>query len=100
MQRTVLREDKLVWRYLWLTFFMGTRLLANCCRVDSTTSYCEDGYRRMARETYEETMFIKKSIEEEIKRIKNFRKSISNLICFDVVDVYEVADELAELADN
>ena len=59
----------------------------------------EDGYRRMARETYEETMFIKKTIEEEIKELKILGKPLATLFAFssDVVDVYEVADELAEL---
>jgi sphinganine-1-phosphate aldolase len=59
----------------------------------------EDGYRRMARETYEETLFIKQKIEEEIKDLKILGNPKATLFAFasDTIDVYEVADELAEL---
>ena len=59
----------------------------------------EDGYKRMAKETYEETNFIKQKIQEEIPELKILGNPSATLFAFssDSIDVYEVADELAEL---
>lgn len=59
----------------------------------------EEGYRRMAREVLDETHFIKRKIEEEIPDLKILGHPQATLFAFasDTIDVYEVADELAEL---
>ncbi|HNE50062.1 MAG TPA: aspartate aminotransferase family protein [Chitinophagales bacterium] len=59
----------------------------------------EEGYRRMAREVMEETHFIKHKIKEEIPELKILGNPQATLFAFssDTIDVYEVADELAEL---
>lgn len=59
----------------------------------------EEGYRRMAREVMEETHFIKQKIKEEIPELKILGNPQATLFAFssDTVDIYEVADELAEL---
>jgi len=59
----------------------------------------EDGYRRMARETFEETNYIKRKIEEEIPDLRILGTPQATLFAFasDTIDVYEVADELSEL---
>lgn len=53
----------------------------------------------MAREVMEETHFIKHKIKEEIPELKILGNPQATLFAFssDTIDVYEVADELAEL---
>lgn len=80
--------------------FMGTRGGGPIAAAWTALNHIgEDGYRRMAKETFEETMFIKKSIEEEIPELKILGNPKATLFAFasDTLDVYEVADELAEL---
>ena len=80
--------------------FMGTRGGGPIAAAWTALNHIgEDGYRRMAKETYEETMFIKKSIEEEIPELKILGNPKATLFSFasDTLDVYEVADELGEL---
>ena len=59
----------------------------------------EEGYRRMAKETMEETNFIQQKIREEIPDVQILGTPQATLFAFasDTIDVYEVADELAEL---
>lgn len=59
----------------------------------------EDGYRRMAREVMEETNFIKQKINEDLPDLKILGEPQATLFAFTskTIDIYEVADELAEL---
>lgn len=59
----------------------------------------EDGYRRMAHEVMDEVLFIKNKIKEELPDLKILGDPKLSLFAFtsDTVDIYEVADELAEL---
>ena len=80
--------------------FMGTRGGGPIAAAWTALHHIgEDGYRRMAREVYEETLYVKKTIEEEIPELKILGNPKATLFAFasDVIDVYEVADELAEL---
>ena len=80
--------------------FMGTRGGGPIAAAWTALNHIgEDGYRRMAKETYEETIFIKQKIQEEIKDLKILGNPQATLFAFssDTLDVYEVADELGEL---
>ena len=80
--------------------FMGTRGGGPIAAAWTALHHIgENGYRRMARETYEETIFIKNKIKEEIPEIKILGNPIATLfaIASDKIDMFEVADELSEL---
>ncbi len=80
--------------------FMGTRGGGPIAAAWTALHHIgEEGYRRMAREVYEETIYIKDKIKTDIPELKILGNPIATLFAFssETVDVYEVADELAEL---
>lgn len=80
--------------------FMGTRGGGPIAAAWTALHHIgQDGYRRMARETYQETIFIKNKIKEEIPELKILGNPIATLfaIASDKIDMFEVADELGEL---
>ena len=80
--------------------FMGTRGGGPIAAAWTALNHIgENGYRMMAKEVYIETNFIKEKIKIEIPELKILGNPIATLFAFssEVVDVYEVADELAIL---
>lgn len=80
--------------------FMGTRGGGPIAAAWTALHHIgEEGYKRMARETFEETVFVKNKIKEELPELKILGNPKATLFAFssDVIDVYEVADELALL---
>ncbi|HQD13588.1 MAG TPA: hypothetical protein PLW43_11620, partial [Chitinophagales bacterium] len=80
--------------------FMGTRGGGPIAAAWTALNHIGmDGYLRMAKETYEETVYIKRTIREEIPELKILGQPIATLfaITSDTLDMYEVADELGEL---
>ncbi|MFM2283055.1 MAG: hypothetical protein RL222_559 [Bacteroidota bacterium] len=80
--------------------FMGTRGGGPIAAAWTALNHIGmDGYLRMAKETYEETVYIKRIIREEIPELKILGQPIATLfaITSDTLDMYEVADELGEL---
>ncbi len=80
--------------------FMGTRGGGPIAAAWTALNHIGiEGYRRMAKATYEETIYIKSRIQQEIPELRTLGSPIATLFAFssDSIDVYEVADELAEL---
>lgn len=80
--------------------FMGTRGGGPIAAAWTALHHIgEEGYRRMAKATYEETQYIKQCIKNELPDLKILGEPQATLFAFasDTIDVYEVADELAEL---
>lgn len=80
--------------------FMGTRGGGPIAAAWTALNHIgTEGYRRMAKETYDETEYIKNAIRIELPELQILGDPQLTLfaIASDKVDVYEVADELEQL---
>ncbi len=80
--------------------FMGTRGGGPIAAAWTALNHIGmEGYRRMARETYNETNYIKDRIRNEISELQILGNPLATLfsVASDKLDVYEIADELEEL---